>query len=511
MIQTLHSGKNGSVVTVNKTQKVNLVWMKRDLRLRDHEPLFKASSDGFPVLLLYIIEPILLDDPHYDLRHWRFIWQSLEDINQQLSQFNSQILLMQGEATAVFEQLHDSLNIQHIYSHQEIGLHNTFERDKSLANWFNEHDIPWTECCYAAVIRGLTQRHDWDKNWQRRMRLPCFDRALELINFLPSKHEVFEQQARSMPEAWLKPDSLFQLGGEKRAWYTLHHFFKERGKDYAYSISSPTASRKACSRLSPYLAWGNISLKQVYQFTLGNWQKTGWRRSLVAFTSRLHWHCHFVQKFESEIEMQFRPVNRAYEQYHYDQTEQSKANIEAWKTGQTGFPLIDACMRCLHQTGYINFRMRSMLVSFLCHQLDIDWREGVCHLAKLFLDFEPGIHYPQFHMQAGITGINLIRLYNPIKQSQEKDPQGVFIQKWCPELAGLPTEMIHQPWLLTDMEQKMYDFSIGRDYPHPIIDFEKSAKAARHKLWAFQKRDDVQAEGRRILKRHTLPNRPKGM
>jgi deoxyribodipyrimidine photo-lyase len=71
--------------------------------------------------------------------------------------------------------------------------------------------------------------------------------------------------------------------------------------------------------------------------------------------------------------------------------------------------------------------------------------------------------------------------------------------------------MIHQPWLLTDMEQKMYDFSIGRDYPHPIIDFEKSAKAARHKLWAFQKRDDVQAEGRRILKRHTLPNRPKGM
>jgi deoxyribodipyrimidine photo-lyase len=193
-------------------------------------------------------------------------------------------------------------------------------------------------------------------------------------------------------------------------------------------------------------------------------------------------------------------VNSGYEVLNHSKNEDF---INAWKRGETGFPLIDACMKCLEKTGWINFRMRAMVVSFFCHHLDQDWRNGVYHLAQLFLDYEPGIHYPQFQMQAGTTGINIIRIYNPVKQSLEHDPKGIFIKQWLPQLSQVPEKYIHQPELMPLLEQQLCGVIIGEHYPKPIIEVESAAKVARDKIWGHKKTDVVKKEINKIIKKHT--------
>ncbi len=489
---------------MSNKEDITVVWLKRDLRLHDNEAIYNALQSGKRVLLLYVFENLLLNDPHYSKRHWSFIKQSLQDMNAQLAKYKTKVLCVNADVFAVFNQLQSNYKVTNVFSHQETGLLVTFNRDKEFNRYCRNNSIEWTENINNGVLRGLLNREDWFEKWENYMYQSQLDFDASDKDFI-TLHEI-EKLANyfNVMNLFTEKETKFQYGGTTTAKKYIKSFFESRHENYMFHISKPEASRVSCSRLSPYIAWGNLSIREVFQKAKNNKKVSDKKRHLGAFISRLRWQAHFIQKFEMECTMENASVNKGY--HKLKKTISDRYRI-AWETGQTGFPLVDASMRCLNTTGYINFRMRAMLVSFFTHILWQPWQEATHHLSKQFLDFEPGIHFPQLQMQAGETGINNLRIYNPIKNGQEHDPDAVFIKKWVPELANLSTPFIHEPYLMTPLDQQFNNFELGKDYPKPIVNIKENRKKASDILWNMKKNAEVRKESLRILKKHTIMNR----
>jgi len=220
-----------------------------------------------------------------------------------------------------------------------------------------------------------------------------------------------------------------------------------------------------------------------------------WRGSMKSFNARLHWRDHFIQKLEDEPSLEFENLHKAYDGMWPSSAD--PVRLRAWQSGQTGLPFVDACMRCLNHTGWINFRMRAMLMSIASFQLWLPWRASGEHLARQFTDYEPGIHWSQVQMQSGTTGINIVRMYNPVKQGQDQDPDGSFTRRWLPELAEVPDEYLQQPW-----RWHRAGTVLDKRYPLVIIDPVKSARRARELIWGVRKSPQFRAQAKAIVQQH---------
>ena len=479
---------------------MTVVWFKRDLRIDDHEPLARAAAAG-TCALLFIHEPSILAGDDIDAIHIYGLDAALAVLDVELrARYDAHLTYRIGEAVVVLEALYADTPFETLLSHEETGNARTYARDRAIKRWARERGVRWLEYRQFGVARPLRSRDVWARQWEAQIGRPPLPAPERLALALVSPG------ARPTPLALgfsLERERSVQPTGLVHARADLASFLTERATTYRRAMSSPLAGEWACSRLSLHLATGAISMRTVVAATRARRAELApgpLAQSLTSFEARLHWHCHFIQKLEDEPAIEFANINRAFDGLRENEFDEGR--FAAWAQGRTGFPMIDACMRSLRATGWLNFRMRAMLVSFAAYHLWLHWREPALHLARLFADYEPGIHYSQMQMQSGVTGINTIRIYSPRKQAQDQDPAGTFIRRWVPELASLPNEYLAEPHVLPELLQAAYSVRIGYEYPAPIVDPTAALAHARARLKLFREMPEMRAASAEVYRKH---------
>jgi deoxyribodipyrimidine photo-lyase len=459
----------------------DIIILNRNLRLLDNAALYYGSlKSNFIVIYLYDVDYWKANGK--SSRQLKFSNDCLEELDEDLKKLNSNVNVFNGSFYDLGKWIETnynnfSIHINHCtdVNYFREGFNNFKENFKNKITVYDD---------FGLQLNNF-DRDTWSKNWNHIMNSDLLgvpkpsnnkDR-LNLIGFSDFKNEI------SCEFSGL---SNIQKGGTSKAKELLETFLDQRCKGYRIKMSSPSQSEESCSRLSPHFTYGSISIRQVYQQLNKMLPELNNKKDLYSFKKRLYWHCHFVQKLHTEPELEFNSMHRMCDDLR---PEYDNEIIEKWIEGETGFPFLDACMKFLNENGWINFRMRAMIMSFASYNLWQPWQKTSPRLAELFTDYEPGIHISQVQMQSGVTGINLPRIYSISKQSMDQDPDAEWTKNLLPQLNDFDPKLIHNA-------------ELNDSYIPQIVDLKSSAKFARDQIWSIRKSIEFKNEARKVYLKH---------
>jgi deoxyribodipyrimidine photo-lyase len=487
-----------------------LVWHRSDLRTADNPALAAAAGAGDP-------HPVFVVDPRYygesglacDAR-LRFMHECLDDLDAQYRDRGGSLALRLGDPREELRALIDEGFVDEIYCNRTTTARYGREVGQEVRSWdavtavaddgirrpgrrhrdgtvavdtregWRDEPTPWRDHCEAYFERDTAPRPD-----------PVPENAVPpttTVEAVESRFDV-DPDKRDVPRGGT-------VAGNERLSALL-----DRIHEYPEVVSPPAAAAERSSRLSAYLAFGALSPREVYQRV----QDARDSRGKSMFVSRLYWNRHYTQKLADWPGWTDRAVNPAMRGLYRD--DHDPELVAAWQRGETGFPMVDAAMRALVETGYINFRLRALVATFFQYVLGEWWRRGADFMYRHLIDADPAINYTQWQSQCNLTGVHPVRVYDPAKQVREYDSDGTFVREWVPELAPLPDEHLPRPEKTPLAVQEAVGVRVGEDYPYPVVDYERRATAARERFARLDRRASEALSDPRVCRRGSFSRR----
>lgn len=449
-----------------------LVWFRRDLRIDDQAALFHALASHERVYCAFVFDTEILDGlEDKDDRRVVFIHNSIVELDAGLRERGGALIVRHGRARQEIPALATQLGVAAVFANRDYEP-TAIERDAEVERALGEQGIGWTsskdqvifECDEVLTKAGAPYSvfTPYKNAWLGRLDQPP-PQAYSVDGLLAHlARPPFDTAVPSLEEIGFAPTGSSPLPCGMSGARELLSSFVERIDDYHRRRDFPAV--KGPSYLSTHLRFGTISIRELVACA---WQRGG--AGAMAWLNELIWRDFYQMILAHHPHVATRCFRPEYDALVWDE---APALFAAWCEGRTGYPLVDAAMRQLNQSGYMHNRLRMVAASFLTKDLGIDWRQGERYFARRLNDYDLAANNGgwQWAASTGCDAQPYFRIFNPVTQSKKFDADGKFIRRYVPELANCPAKAIHAPWLMGGADQRAAGITIGADYPAPIVD-----------------------------------------